>query len=613
MPYVSFSLKYRPKTFTEVIGQEHVSQTLRNAVAAGRVAHGYLFSGPRGTGKTSTARVLAKALNCVHGPTPNPCGVCSICDAIAHGRAMDVIEIDAASNRGIDEIRDLREKVKYSPAEARCKVYILDEVHMLTTEAFNALLKTLEEPPEHSYFILLTTEAHKIPATIISRCQRFDLRPISLPDLAASLRRIAEAEGLEVTDAALNAMARAGEGAMRDAESIFDQIVAYADGAITVETVNSVLGVTDDETLAEIADIIVDGDAAKVFLVIDRSVGEGKDLGQLLADLTRYFRDLLRLSLGAESSAWLQLGDASQSRMRAQAHSLGRVRLMSAIHALAETQSRLKQSAQHALVLELALTELCAPPTIAVAAPATAPAATAPAVAQPPRPTPTPAPPAQRPEPAPTPASVAPADPQTVQAPPPPVAAAPEPMPASAAPAPVGATPAPGGKPQLAAIVAQWGQMPNELKRLGKLPAGAFIKECMPSRLEGDVLSLLFKPRYEFHERQVSGGFREAVEQAVENLFGARLAISTSVAVDDTAYLAALDPAAPTGAPASADGAPAPASPAPTPVAAAHATPDGGATGDEPALPLDNRQSSEDAVRRVLDTFEGSRELPGGE
>ena len=157
MAYLSFSLKYRPKTFAEVIGQEHVSQTLRNAVAAGRVAHGYLFSGPRGTGKTSTARVLAKALNCVNGPTPNQCGVCSICDAIAHGRAMDVIEIDAASNRGIDEIRDLREKVKYSPAEARCKVYILDEVHMLTTEAFNALLKTLEEPPEHSYFILLTT------------------------------------------------------------------------------------------------------------------------------------------------------------------------------------------------------------------------------------------------------------------------------------------------------------------------------------------------------------------------------------------------------------------------------------------------------------------------
>ena len=591
MPYVSFSLKYRPKTFSEVIGQEHVSQTLRNAVAAGRVAHGYLFSGPRGTGKTSTARVLAKALNCVHGPTPNPCGVCSICDAIAHGRAMDVIEIDAASNRGIDEIRDLREKVKYSPAEARCKVYILDEVHMLTTEAFNALLKTLEEPPEHSYFILLTTEAHKIPATIISRCQRFDLRPISLPDLAASLRRIAEAEGLEVTDAALNAMARAGEGAMRDAESIFDQIVAYADGAITVETVNSVLGVTDDETLAEIADIIVEGDAAKVFLVIDRSVGEGKDLGQLLNDLTRYFRDLLRLSLGAESSAWLQLGDASQSRMRAQAHSLGRVRLMSAIHALAETQSRLKQSAQHALVLELALTELCAPPSVVVAAPA------APAVA--PTARPTPAPPAQQRPMTPTAAPVT-----APEAP----AATPSPVPQTVPAAPV----APGAPPQLAAIAAQWGQMPNELKRLGKLPAGAFIKECAPSRLEGDVLSLLFKPRYEFHEKQVSGGFREVVEQAIENLFGARLGISTSVATDDAAYLAALDPA-PAAAAAAVPATSPPAAPEPALATAAYATPEGGVAGEEPALPLDNRQNTEDAVRRVLDTFEGSRELTDGE
>ncbi|MCE5218612.1 DNA polymerase III subunit gamma/tau [bacterium] len=526
--YVSFSLKYRPQRFEDVIGQEHVSRTLMNALSSGRVAHAYLFSGPRGTGKTSTARVLAKALNCVNGPTAEPCGECEFCRAVQDGRAMDVIEIDAASNRGIDEIRELREKVKYSPAQARHKVYILDEVHMLTTEAFNALLKTLEEPPAHSFFVLATTEPHRVPATILSRCQHFDFRQIPLAGLLTSLRRIADAEGIQFEPEALEAIARAAEGGMRDAESIFDQVVAYTDGAVTLQIVSSVLGVTEAETLAEVADLIAHQDVAASFSLVDRVIAAGKDVGQLMADQTLYLRDLLRISLGSEPSAWRLPGEEGKMRMRDQASAIGSDRLMQVLRALAEAQNDLRASTQHSLLLELTLAKLCqlTPPAAAghrAGAPAAQraprPAAARPAAAQ--------AHAASQP-----PAAVA----QPSAAPQPPESPAPGPEPA-AQPTPAAVAPTPAPEPPAVApadpittgplhfedIVANWSAMPDELKRMRRMPVGAFICEAAPVSLDGDTLTVAFGPEYAFHHKQVSGPYHEVIEEALARLFGRKL------------------------------------------------------------------------------------------
>jgi len=290
--------KWRSRTFEEVIGQDHVTRTLRNALATGRVAHAYLFTGPRGTGTTPTARLLAKAVNCVGDGDTKPCGECSICRAVDEGRLMDMIEIDAASNRGIDEIRDLREKVGFRPGEARVKFYIIDEVHMLTDPAFNALLKTLEEPPPHVIFVLATTEPHKIPATIVSRCQRFDFRRIPLSEISGWLAHIAEQEGLKVEPAALEYIARQGGGSMRDAISLLDQLTAYGSDTITLAQVQVVLGVAASQSVAELADNLIDGDLARGLEVIDRVVGEGTEPRQYTREFVEYLRGLLLLKIG---------------------------------------------------------------------------------------------------------------------------------------------------------------------------------------------------------------------------------------------------------------------------------------------------------------------------
>ncbi|MDH7571083.1 MAG: DNA polymerase III subunit gamma/tau, partial [Armatimonadota bacterium] len=251
--YVSLYRKYRPQRFGDLVGQEQITRILQNALESGRVAHAYLFCGPRGTGKTTTARLLAKALNCEKGPTRDPCNVCVPCQRIAAGSALDVIEIDAASNRGIDDIRELRDKVKYTPAEARYKVYVIDECHMLTTEAFNALLKTLEEPPPHVLFVLATTDPQKVPATILSRCQRLDFRRGAVNDLVARLAVVAKGEGLQVDEEALLLIARAGDGSWRDAISVLEQVVAFGNGRITAEAVRSILGSVSADLIAAFA------------------------------------------------------------------------------------------------------------------------------------------------------------------------------------------------------------------------------------------------------------------------------------------------------------------------------------------------------------------------
>lgn len=293
MSYQVFARKYRPQSFEEVLGQDAVVRTLRNAVKGGRLAHAYLFVGPRGVGKTSTARIFAKALNCVEGPTEHPCGKCDACLEIAAGNSLDVLEIDGASNNGVDQVRELRENVRFLPARGKFRIYLIDEVHMLSTAAFNALLKTLEEPPEHVKFLFATTEAHKLPATIVSRCQRFDLQPIRDDVVARHLLAIAKQEKVKLDPAAAEVIARAAEGGMRDAESMLDQVVSFCGDKVGEEDVLSIFGFASASDVAALAGCILDGDAAGALDLIAAQSEAGRDLGRILSDLLALSRDLL--------------------------------------------------------------------------------------------------------------------------------------------------------------------------------------------------------------------------------------------------------------------------------------------------------------------------------
>src|SRR5688572_6599098 len=287
--YVVVARRYRPQDFSQLIGQGQVSQALANAITTNRVGHAYLFTGARGVGKTSTARIFAKALNCVNGPTTAPCGQCDICAGIASGGDVDVIEIDGASNRGIDEIRQLRSNVNVRPSRARFKIYIIDEVHMLTNQAFNALLKTLEEPPEHVKFIFCTTEADKIPITVLSRCQRFDFAPIEMRSIVERLQHICANEGVEAEPEALQIIARRAAGSMRDSQSLLEQLLSFGGKRITVSDVHAMLGTAHGARLAALAQCIVRRDAAAALAEVERSAAEGVDLGQLTEQLLGYW------------------------------------------------------------------------------------------------------------------------------------------------------------------------------------------------------------------------------------------------------------------------------------------------------------------------------------
>lgn len=292
MSYISFYRKWRPQNFKEIIGQEHNIQTIRNAISNNRLSHCYIFCGPRGTGKTSTARILAKALNCIKGPTPNPCNKCDNCVSISNGSSVDVVEIDAASNRGINEIRELREKVKYLPNVLRKKIYIIDEVHMLTTEAFNALLKVLEEPPEHALFIMATTEPNKVIPTILSRCQRFDFLPIPMDKIKERLRSIAGIEKVTISDAAIGLIARYADGSLRDADSILEQLAAFGEDKIDVKDVISLLGITDLDLLFKFMDILIEKSLEEGLLLVNKIIGSNQNLKIFISELIDHLYDV---------------------------------------------------------------------------------------------------------------------------------------------------------------------------------------------------------------------------------------------------------------------------------------------------------------------------------
>ncbi|WP_271402487.1 DNA polymerase III subunit gamma/tau [Salinicoccus roseus] len=300
MEYQALYRAFRPQTFEDVVGQKHVTKTLRNAIIRNKESHAYLFSGPRGTGKTSIAKIFAKALNCRFGSEGEPCNECDICMSITEGSANDVIEIDAASNNGVDEIRNIREKVKYAPSEAMYKVYIIDEVHMLTTGAFNALLKTLEEPPGHAIFILATTEPHKIPATIISRCQRFDFKAIELKEIVERLQYVAQSESLEYEEDAIEYIARTSEGGMRDALSIMDQVIAYSNDVITLDDAIMITGGIKSEELNDWLKLIDHRDSREAFIKYHQFIEEGKDPTRLIHELVYYIRDIILMKHDGE-------------------------------------------------------------------------------------------------------------------------------------------------------------------------------------------------------------------------------------------------------------------------------------------------------------------------
>jgi DNA polymerase-3 subunit gamma/tau len=321
----AFYRKWRPQTLAEIVGQEQVTKTLSNALSSGRVSHAYLFYGPRGTGKTSTGRILAKALNCLSDGKGEPCNSCDMCQAITEGRALDVIEVDAASNRGIDEIRDLREKVNYAPNQARNKVYIIDEVHMLTKEAANALLKTLEEPPPYVVFILATTEAHKVPATILSRCQRFDFRRISRADVTSKLTRICKTEGIKLNAEGLNLIARSATGSLRDAENLLEQLTTYYGKEIDLPQVQAILGITGDERARELVGHIVAGDVAGGVATINSVNSDGLDLRQFNREIVEYLRQLLLVKTGSEDAVDLTAEDKAELKELAPKTSLAQI------------------------------------------------------------------------------------------------------------------------------------------------------------------------------------------------------------------------------------------------------------------------------------------------
>lgn len=498
--YQALYRQWRPRRFADVVGQEHVTRSLRHAVAQGRVAHAYLFCGPRGTGKTSVARILAQALLCERPEDGEPCGACGNCQRFGQDGALDVMEIDAASNRGIDEIRDLRERLGYAPSGGRYKVYIVDEVHMLTEPAFNALLKTLEEPPAFVVFVLATTEPRKVPATIASRCQRFDFRRFTTEQIRGQLEKIVAALGAEAEPEALEAIASRADGGLRDALSLLDQCLVYADGRLTDDDVAAVLGTASREELERLADAIERRDAAAVWDVASRLYEEGRDLAQVVRDLIDVWQARARGRMGADAR-----------------------RSVEVLEGLLDLEGELRRGASPRVTVEVGLVRLAwdeDPP--AATAPRPSPGAASRASTPAPRSEPEPKPQAA-PPPAPSPAPL----PQPGPEPKPQGASHRSPAPSRAehTPRPEAAAPAQVQDVSLDSVVARWDDVMKAVRKL-KVGTHALLAVAKPGALNGGELILHFAQGYTFHKDQIARDeHRVVVERALRSVLGVELRV----------------------------------------------------------------------------------------
>ncbi len=498
MAYKALYRQWRPRDFEGLVGQEHVSVTLKNAIMSGRISHAYLFTGPRGTGKTSTAKVLAKALNCEEGPTATPCNHCRSCELINEGAAMDVYEIDAASNRGIDEIRDLRENVKFSPAQSRYKVYIIDEVHMLTNEAFNALLKTLEEPPAHVVFVLATTEPHRIPATILSRCQRYDFRRVGVRELTDHLTHIARESGIDATPEAIRLIALQSDGGVRDAVSILDQCSVLGNDGVGEKEVRDLLGLVGQEAVYRLYEAIADGDGATGLTVLEEQMVLGKDARQLLIELAGYCRSLMlfRAAPNLDSPVLAAYG---RDRLTADSRRLEHESLVRLVELFYEAANNARWSVDPRITAEMALLTAC------VREPAS-PAAVEPPSRPAPRPLPRPEPKVE-PKPAPAAAPVAKA---TASA-----SSPPRPVPERSAAAPQAGTVA-LSEPDLDRAMEE---LLRKVEQAGKRSVKELLKDAALAGYADGVMTLLFQ-RAMIRERVEKDDIRKWLEGLLSQIVG---------------------------------------------------------------------------------------------